>query len=213
MVSPFEISEKWQRILKYGNRRFFKKKTVIYRQGTIGDGFYYLHSGLVKIVTLTPSSKERMLNIVVPGQLIGVQAVDGQTHFTTSIVAKDAVVYHFSASQFQELMTEQPELVHLIAQTIIQKMRILLFAVQVKMRSTEAQIAMILLNLYDDFKNYDIPLSKQELANCIGLTRITVYKILKQWKEAGIIEMKDRTLLIHHADRLKQIVEDRPIHV
>ncbi|WP_442603638.1 Crp/Fnr family transcriptional regulator [Paenibacillus sp. KN14-4R] len=209
MVNQFEMSEQWQRVLKYGNRQFFKKKTIIYHQGTSGDGFYFLYSGLVKIIASTSTGKERMLNIVVPGQLVGVQAIDQQTHFTTSITAKDSVLYHFSSARFKNLMTHQPELVHLVSQTIIQKMRILLFAIHIKTLSTEGQIAMILLNLFEDFKNFDIPLSQQELANCTGLTRITVYKILKQWKEAGIIEIKDRAFMIKRPKLLKDIVEGR----
>ncbi|MBP1965010.1 Crp/Fnr family transcriptional regulator [Paenibacillus aceris] len=208
MVIPFELIDQWQQVLKYGNRQFFKKKSVIYRQGAAGDGFYFLHSGIVKIVASTSTGKERMLNIVVPGQLVGVHTIDRQTHFTTAITAKDSVLYHFSSERFKDLMTEQPELVHLVAQTIIQKMRVLLFAINMKTLSTEGQIALILLNLFDDFKNYEIPLSQQELANCTGLTRITVYKILRQWKEAGIIEMKERAFMIKRPDLLKGIVED-----
>jgi CRP-like cAMP-binding protein len=78
-----------------------------------------------------------------------------------------------------------------------------------KTLSTEGQIAMILLNLFDDFKNYEIPLSQQELANCTGLTRITVYKILRQWKEEGMIEMRARAFMIKNPDLLKRVLEDR----
>jgi CRP-like cAMP-binding protein len=102
LISPFEVGEQWQHVLKYGNRQYFKKKTIIYYQGTPGDGFYYVHSGLVKIVASTSAGKERMLNIVVPGQLIGVQAIDRQTHFTTAVTAKDSVLYHFPCDRFKE---------------------------------------------------------------------------------------------------------------
>ncbi|MGO4498871.1 Crp/Fnr family transcriptional regulator [Paenibacillus sp. 2RAB27] len=209
MVSQFELMDQWKQVLKYGNRQFFKKKTVIYRQGTVGDGFYYLHSGIVKIAASGSTGKERMLNIVVPGQLVGVHAIDQQTHFTTAITAKDSVLYHFSSEQFKELLTEQPELIHLVTQTIIQKMSILLFTINMKALSAEGQMAIILLNLFNDFKNYEIPLSQQELANCTGLTRITIYKILRQWKEGGIIEIKERKFMIKRPDLLKGIIEDR----
>jgi CRP-like cAMP-binding protein len=183
VVSPFETDLKWEMFLKYGKRQFVKRKSVIYNQGSLGDGFYYLHKGLVKIVILTAKGNNRLINIVVPGQLLGIQMMDGQTHFTTAFAVKDSVVYHFSCEQFAKLMNEQPELLPLFSQTVNQKMRILLYAINMKTLSSEEQIAALLLNICDEFKNYEVPLTQQDLANCTGLTRITVYKILKEWKK------------------------------
>lgn len=72
-----------------------------------------------------------------------------------------------------------------------------------KTLTSEEQIARLLLNICEEFKNHEVPLSQQELADCAGLTRITVYKILKKWKEEGIIEIRNRTFVIQHPDMLK----------
>lgn len=203
MVSPFETDVKWETFLNYGTRQFFKGKTVIYEQGTMGEGFYYLHKGLVKIVSSTVKGRERMLNIVVPGQILGVQSMDQQTHFTTAIAVKNTVVYHFSCEQFQEMLKVRPELLSLFTQTVSQKMRILLHAINMKALTSEEQVARLLLNICEEFKNYEVPLTQQELADCAGLTRITVYKILKQWKEDGIVEIRNRRFVIKRPDLLQ----------
>ncbi|UFJ41084.1 Crp/Fnr family transcriptional regulator [Brevibacillus humidisoli] len=203
MVSPFETDVKWETFLNYGTRQFFKGKTVIYEQGTMGEGFYYLHKGLVKIVSSTVKGRERMLNIVVPGQILGVQSTDQQTHFTTAIAVKNTVVYHFSCEQFQEMLKVRPELLSLFTQTVSQKMRILLHAINMKALTSEEQVARLLLNICEEFKNYEVPLTQQELADCAGLTRITVYKILKQWKEDGIVEIRNRRFVIKRPDLLQ----------
>lgn len=203
MVSLFETDIKWESLLKYGTRQFCKGKSVIYKQGTMGEGFYYLHSGLIKIITTTVKGNHRLLNIVVPGQIMGVQSMDLQPHFTTAIAVKNSIVYHFSPAQFQEMLKEQPELLSLFTQTVSHKLRTLLFAINMKTLSSEEQIASLLLNICDEFKNYEVPLSQQDLADCAGLTRITVYKILKQWKESGIIEVRNRTFVILRPDLLQ----------
>lgn len=89
MVSPFETDVKWESFLKYGTRQFCKGKTIIYKQGTMGEGFYYLHKGLVKIISTTAKGNDRLLNIVVPGQIMGVQSMDRHTHFTTAVAVKN----------------------------------------------------------------------------------------------------------------------------
>ncbi|MCM3081307.1 MULTISPECIES: Crp/Fnr family transcriptional regulator [Brevibacillus] len=206
MVTPFETDVKWESFLKYGTRQFWKRKSVIYKQGTLGEGFYYLHKGLVKIVSTTVKGNDRLLNIVVPGQIMGIQSMDQQTHFTSAIAAKNSVVYHFSCEQFQEMLTVQPELLSLLTQTIHQKMRTLLFAINMKALTSEEHIATLLLNICDEYKNYEVPLTQQDLADCAGLTRITVYKILKQWKESGIVEFRNRTFTIIDPDLLRTTV-------
>ncbi|MFY0543882.1 Crp/Fnr family transcriptional regulator [Brevibacillus sp. H7] len=203
MVSLFETDVKWETFLKYGTRQFCKGKTVIYNQGDMGEGFYYLHKGLVKIVTSTVKGKERLLNIVVPGQILGVQAMDRQTHFTTALAVKDSVLYHFSCEQFKELMNVQPDLLPLFVQTVNQKMRILLYAINLKALTAEGQISSLLLNICEENKNYEVPLTQQDLANCTGLTRITVYKVLKQWKEDGLIDIENRKFIINRPDLLR----------
>ncbi|CAM3288717.1 Crp/Fnr family transcriptional regulator [Brevibacillus invocatus] len=206
MVTPFETDVKWESFLKYGTRQFWKRKSVIYKQGTLGEGFYYLHKGLVKIVSTTVKGNDRLLNIVVPGQIMGIQSMDQQTHFTSAIAAKNSVVYHFSCEQFQEMLTVQPELLYLLTQTIHQKMRTLLFAINMKALTSEEHIATLLLNICDEYKNYEVPLTQQDLADCAGLTRITVYKILKQWKVSGIVEFRNRTFTIIDPDLLRTTV-------
>ncbi|SDH61752.1 cAMP-binding domain of CRP or a regulatory subunit of cAMP-dependent protein kinases [Aneurinibacillus thermoaerophilus] len=211
MATIFETEYNWEPYLKYGTRQFVKRKTVIYNQGSIGDGFYYLHKGLVRIVTSTVKGRKRILNIVVPGQILGIQSLDQYAHFTTAVTVKDCVLYYFPRDQFKDLIMIYPDLRNLFAQTIIHKMRILLEGIKLNTLSSEQQIAILLLNIYDDFKNYKVPLSQQDLANCTGLTRITVYKILKQWREDKIIQIQNRRFIIKRPELLKRLVKE-PSH-
>ncbi len=208
MATLFETAYNWEPYLNLGTRQFVKAKSVIYEQGSIGDGFYYLHKGLVRIVTATAKGKDRILNIVVPGQSLGVQIMDQRAHFTTAQAVKDSVLYFFPCDQFKELIAKHPELRVVFAQTVIHKMRILLEGINLNALTSEQQIAVLLLNIFDDFKNHEVPLTQQDLANSTGLTRITVYKILKQWKKEGIIEIQDRKFQILMPQLLRNLVKE-----
>lgn len=208
MVTLVESAKKWDSYLSYGTRQSYKGKTFIYKQGTIGDGFYYLHKGLVKIVSSTAKGNERILNIVVPGQLLGVQAMDQKPHFTTAITVKDCVLYYFSCEQFKELILSKTDFLHLFSQTVIQKMRILSDGINLNALPPEQQVATVLFNICHEFNNYEVPLTQQDLANCTGLTRITVYKILKQWKENDLIDIQKRKFIIKRPDWLQQFSMD-----
>ncbi|WP_223589298.1 Crp/Fnr family transcriptional regulator [Neobacillus bataviensis] len=206
MATLYEHVFDWDSYLQFGTRQFFKRKEAIYSQGTCGDGFYFLKKGLVRIVSVNASGKERILNIVIPNQLIGVQSLDQRQHFTSAIAVKDSVVYHFPCETFKALLKEHPKLVPLFSRTVIHKMKILLDRINLDTLTSEQKIALLLHNICYEFKNYEIPISQQDIAGCTGLTRITVYKVLKQWQEDGIIEIMKRKYYIKKPDFLRNLV-------
>ncbi|MBK5458106.1 Crp/Fnr family transcriptional regulator [Peribacillus sp. TH16] len=196
----------WENYLEFGIRQFFKEKTGVYKQDTIGDGFYYVHKGLIKVITSTTKEKDRMLNIVVPGQLLGVQTMDQQVHFTTAVTVKDSILYYFPYEKFKELLRLQPTFLNLFTKTVIQKIHGLVELINLNSHSAESQIALILLNICYDFKDHEVHLTQKDLVTCTGLTRITVYKILKQWQKENLIEIQSRKLLIRDPDLLRNYV-------
>jgi len=206
MIMSFNNHIIWKEYLKFGTRQFFKEKTVVYEQGTVGDGFYYVDKGVIKVNTSTIKGIDRMLNIVVSGQLLGIQTMDQQVHFTTAIAARDSILYYFPYESFKELISLSPALFMLFTKTVIHKMHILIEHIHLHTHSAAKQIALILLNICYEFKNYEIHLTQQDIVNCTGLTRITVYKILKEWKKENLIEIQNRKFLIKNPDLLRNYV-------
>ncbi|WP_066365316.1 Crp/Fnr family transcriptional regulator [Neobacillus fumarioli] len=207
MVTLYEHVFNWDAYLGFGSRQFFKRKQCIYAQGTIGDGFYFLHQGLVRIVSTNAAGKERMLNIVIPNQLLGVQSMDKKQHFTTAIAVTDSIVYHFPCDKFKELIKAHPELLKLFSRTVIHKMRILLDRINLDTLTSEQKIAFLLYNVCYEFKNFEVPINQHDIASCTGLTRITVYKVLKQWQENGIVEIMNKKYFIKKPDFLRNLVK------
>ncbi len=81
---------------------FIKKNLVIFRQGEVGNGFYYVKKGLIKIVSMKSDQKERILDIVGSGFFIGEQAIDDLPYYSTSISHINSVLYYFSKEDIEE---------------------------------------------------------------------------------------------------------------
>ncbi|WP_026566850.1 Crp/Fnr family transcriptional regulator [Bacillus sp. UNC41MFS5] len=206
MAILFDSDINWDSCLQFGTRQFFKEKASIYQQGTMGDGFYYIQKGLIKVTTTTSTGKERLLNIAIPGQILGVQAMDRQPHFTTATAVNDSILYFFSCDHFQKLIKDQPSILNIFIKTVIHKMHILADKIYLDTLTPEQQLAVILLNICYEFKSYEVHLTQQDLTKCTGLTRITLYKILKQWKEEEILEIHKKKFLIKKTDELKKLL-------
>jgi CRP-like cAMP-binding protein len=207
MVTLYDQDFNWDSYLKFGTRKFFKRKECIYSQGAYGEGFYYLLKGIVRIVSTNTIGKEPMLNIVIPNQLLGVQSLDQKQHFTTAIAIQDSVVYHFSYEQMKGLIKIYPELFKLFSRTVIHKMKILLDRINLDAFTPEQKVAWLLYTICYKFHSLEVPIQQQDIASCTGLTRITVYKILKQWHEEGIVEILHQKYVIKKPDFLRNLVK------
>lgn len=194
----------WTDYLKFAKRVFFKKKSVIYQEGEIGDGFYYVEKGIVKIISNDSGEGKRILDIVGPGYLTGEHSIDGSPYFSTGVCQTDCVLYYFSKTDYQALTEKNPETITLFAQSLIHKKKLLLTNLNATSAVPKYQIAHSLLYLMIPFHGKEIDLTQQELSQYVGLTRITIYKILKKWSSEGILFTKDRKIYIENPDALRE---------
>ncbi|WP_156934313.1 Crp/Fnr family transcriptional regulator [Paenibacillus zanthoxyli] len=204
-----DISSPWEMYLNYGTRRFYKGQTMIFRQGEMGEGFYYLHRGLVKIMTSTAKGNDRILNIMLPGKIAGINVLDRTPHIATAITVNDSVLYYFSVEQMVELMNRHPDSVSLITQTAVRHMRVLTQEIVMDSLTAEQRIAYVLLKICHEFREYQILMTQDNVVNCTGLTRITVYKILKKWVQNGMVDIKQRKVIIQRPDLLKKLLLEK----
>ncbi len=198
--------ESWEDFLPYGKRQFFKAKTTIFKQGEIGPGFYYIQKGIIKVYSINPAINERILDISGPGILIGEHTIDHLPYYSTAISHEDCILYFFSKVDYEDLSQQHPEITLLFAKSLINKKKILLNSINAHSASPEYQIARSLIYLMESYQGTEINLTQQELSHYVGLTRITVYKVLKDWISEGIISIKNRKIFILEPNGLKEIL-------
>ena len=194
----------WENYLEYGKRQFFKGKSVIFQQGDAGNGFYYMKKGLIKIVSVKSARNERILDIVGPGCLIGEQAIDGLPYYSTSISHVDSVLYYYSNEDIEKLTQRDSDMISLLAQSLFSKEKLLLNNINATSADTQRQIAHSLLYLMNCCQSKEINLTQQELSLYVGLTRITIYKVLKEWAVEGIVSIQNRKIYILDPEVLKE---------
>ncbi|EKN62619.1 hypothetical protein BABA_25186 [Neobacillus bataviensis LMG 21833] len=193
--------------LRYAERIFIRKKTILFQQNEKGQGFYFLKDGFVKITTTDYKKNTRIIDIPTSGTLIGEQVLNGMPYFSTATVIKDSILYYFSIQTYNKLIQDYPEIENLVVNSIIDKVKLLLSDINVKSIPTENQVAFCLLKLIDIYKDVEIDLTQQELSDFTGLTRITIYKILKKWEEDGILQIKNRKIYIYKPYILKDYID------
>lgn len=195
----------WSQYVNYAKKIYIEKDTILFRQGASTTGFYYLMEGKIMISVLREDGYERIIDFVFPGSLTGEQLINGGTSFTTAKSITDSTLYYFSKEQFEQLTQDHPEVSRQFGYSLIKKIRLLATINSILNAPVEVQLAHFLLNLAEKKGNVEIDITQTSLANYIGKSRVSVWKVLKAWRSEGTIEILNQVFILKNIQKLKEI--------
>ena len=79
------------------------------------------------------------------------------------------------------------------------------FITNMAQKSVRERLAFTMLILMDVFDNQPINLSREDLANFVGTATETLIRLLKDFKEEGIIEVRTRKIFVLDRQRLLKV--------
>jgi CRP-like cAMP-binding protein len=193
---------------------FYKKKEVIFIEGGLCPGFYVLKSGRVKLFQTSKDGKEQIIKILQPGELLGTETFyNGKVYGNTAMAMDDCELCFIEKGAFFRILEKHPS----IAKKII-------VALSKELDHAYSKIgSMGLMNargkmahlLYTLSKEYGIAekgkiklnpsLSRLEIAELLGITQETAIRLLKSFKDEGIIETKRKEIIIKAPEKLEAL--------
>lgn len=196
----------WSKYSTYVEVYKLKKNALLFRQGDRLNGFYYLQKGKVAISILREDGYERIIDFVFPGSLIGEQMINNTESFTTAKLLKDSTLCFISKDNFDLLIKEHPETSREFEISLISKIRMLANINAILNESVEVQLAHFLVKLHEGKESDTLQLTQTSIAKYLGKSRVSVWKVLKEWTSEGIIEINNQNVVIKNIDKLKEII-------
>ncbi len=194
--------------------KLLKKGDELFSEGQKPQGIFCLREGKFKIYKHCFDGREQVTRLVFPSEFMGLKALLGGNPYTVSAAAlEDSVVCFIRKSDFFGMMLKYPE----FTQSIIQAMSKLLEEAENRMISlshkpVRQRLAETLLflnrSLHPATPAYPRPylnLTRMDLANIIGSTPETVIRLLSEFKESRMIEIRGRKIYVLDIPRLKLI--------
>ena len=191
--------------------RTFKRRALIYAPTEPGQSVLVLASGRVKIKDVTPDGKETILAFIEEGEIFGELALLGDEERQDYAEAVETSrILTLPREDVLWLMKQRPDvalsitkLVGLRRRRIENRLRNVLF-----LPSRERMVRM-LLELVETHGERQgnrcvigLPLSHQDLASLIGVTRETVTIVLGELQQHGLIEVERRRITVPDCARL-----------
>jgi CRP-like cAMP-binding protein len=190
------VAECWQQVLSYGRRLKFLKGVQICHAGTDSASLFFLVSGEIRLTRSSLDGREKIIWSIGPGSLFGeTPFFDELPARSAMVAAKDCTVYAFARQcVLSEILPRHPDLMLALFRSLALKVRVL--SNQTVCLSHDDLPSRICKYLH--LRQQGEPagtgalavspgLNQQELANLLGVHRVTLNKSLRELEKAGIL--------------------------
>jgi CRP/FNR family transcriptional regulator, cyclic AMP receptor protein len=197
--------------------RWARNQTVL-RKGDPGNAMMIVASGRVKIVSIAENGRERILNIIEPGESFGEMALlDGEPRCADSVAIEPTVALIVGRKQLDGLLQDNLAFVQRVIADLCQRLRKTTSLVEDSLFLDPAtRLARRLRALAQDIGTTsegetDVVLeglTQKDLADAVGLTRESVNKVLRAWQAEGLVSLERRTVILKNPAALSRIARD-----
>ena len=187
----------------------FRKGEIIHKKGAFASNIFFVISGIVKSY-MEVSNKNLIICILPAGSLIGLTSisVDNVFHYSTKALV-DTDVYSYDINAIKNLMRKNPlfasELVDITNNKMVSLYERFFSLTQKQLHGRLADIFLCLSHKIYKTLNFELCMSRKDLAELTGMSTESAIRILKDFKEDGIIEVSGKNLKILKPEKLKRI--------
>lgn len=202
------------KIAQIGNRKNFKKDSVVLFEHESGSALFIIIEGKVKISRVSDDGKEVILTILSDSDFFGEMAIlDGLTRSANVTSMEDSELFIIQRSDFIDLLKNHPEVSIALLQELTQRLRAADMKIKsLSLKDAEGKVATVILQLADDvgkIKQGTVEIEKlpfqHDLANMAGTSRETISRTLHSFAKKGLVELDGSKLRILNYEKFKEL--------
>jgi CRP-like cAMP-binding protein len=198
-------AEEHESLIGSGVTHLYNKGEVIFREGGIPTGIFYVRSGRVKKYKATVKGGEQIFYLCCEGELLGYHALLGEEFYPDSAATVEkAEITFIPKDNFLSVLRSSTALSNTLLKALGHEFSLFINSItNLATKSVRERLAFNLLILDEKFKSSaqagmpsDINLSRTDLANMVGTAKETLVRLLQEFKQAGLIEKTDKMIRI-----------------
>ncbi len=188
----------------------FSKGEIINHEGEKINNFKYLKSGLVKLYRRTSTGEEQVITITRPFEFVSNMSIFSEERYQYSVSAlEDSVVCIVKLEFIKELFMRNGG----FAMGLLSKIskindKIISQTLDIRQKNLIGRVAFVLLYFTNEIYNsrvFDLPVSRKEIADYIGMSTANVIRTLSDFKKEGIIRVFGKTIEVVDLSKLEII--------
>ena len=186
---------------------YYKKSQPIFIEGSFPRGVFCLNQGKVKIFTRGDEGKEQIIHIAKEGEIIGFRAMfSGEPYKVSASTLEECNICFIGKEDFLNMIDTNVTLRNGIMKELSKELGDrAIFITNMAQKSVRERLAFALLILGDIYGEEQINLTREDMANFVGTATETLIRLLKDFKDEGMIEIHTRKLEIIDNEKLMQL--------
>ncbi|CUU48666.1 Crp/Fnr family transcriptional regulator [Clostridium beijerinckii] len=198
------------------NHKEFSKGGVIFNEGNIANTLYFINEGKIKLYKYTKDGKEQILHILSEGDFFGeLELIKPSKYGFNSKAIEDAKICTLTKEEMKDIMMKNPEIGIKVLETVGERLSKVENLVQnLATNDVDSRMAYLIIELMEKYgENVDgnisvkLPISREDMANYIGVTRETISRKLKKLEDENLIKIiGTKTIIIIDEEGLRNYI-------
>lgn len=184
--------------------RALKSGATLFQKGDPADALYGVRRGQIGIETGTRDGQRFTLAFLGPGDLFGEIAVlDGKGRTADAVATQPTELFALRRSDLLGFLAAEPSVGIKLIEILCQRLRSLSGQVEQSLTMRlDARLRARLLMLAEDFGD-EIAITQDQLARSVGASRESVNRQLRQWEDAGLLDIRRGAIALKDAEAFK----------
>ncbi len=197
-------------ICEIKEERTFSRGESITKEGDKIEEFLYMKEGLVKLSRNSPQGKEQILSFSKPFDFVSLLSIFSSENYRYSVTAVEDSVVCLLDLEVVKNHAQQNAMFTMDLMTRISEAtdKIILENLEIRRKNLKGRVAHVLLyfsNYIYEKDEFELPVSRREIAEYIGMTTENVIRTLSEFRKDKIIKIFGKDILIADKKRLKNI--------
>jgi CRP-like cAMP-binding protein len=198
------------------NHKEFSKGDVIFNEGNIANTLYFINEGKIKLYKYTKDGKEQILHILSEGDFFGeLELIKPAKYGFNSKAIEDAKICTLTKDEMKDIMMKNPEIGIKVLETVGERLSKVENLVQnLATNDVDSRMAYLIIELIEKYGenvggniSVKLPISREDMANYIGVTRETISRKLKKFEDENLIKIiGTKTIIIIDEVGLKDYI-------
>jgi CRP-like cAMP-binding protein len=194
--------------------RFYKNQIIFFEGGT-AQHIFALRTGLVKLVKLLENGKDRIVRIVFPGDMFGLEALTETSYALAAVTLSDSEICATSPDELFNFMRQDPEIALGMVRFLVSEVgRIRAQVTDMSFKDARMKVATFLLTA-SPAEDQSTPkggpvtlaFSRQEISEILELSPETISRTFSALRRERLIEARGRRLTIRDRAGLERVAQ------
>lgn len=203
-------------IVKTINHKEYSKGDIIFSEGNVANTLYFINEGKIKLYKYTKDGKEQILNILSEGDFFGeLDLIKPSKYGFNSKAILDAKICTLTKDEMKDIMIRNPEIGIKLLESVGERLSKVRSLVQnLATNDIDSRMAYLIIDLMEKYGeaagntiSIKLPLSREDMANYIGVTRETISRKLKKFEDEKLIKIVGtKNIIILDKDGVKDYI-------